>query len=100
MPRPSNLTAEIQDRVLARVRAGVPTEVAVRACGVGVSSHYRWMRERSEYRELVRQARAEAEVKRVAQVTVAARVDWRAAAWFLEREFPERWGPTGRSSTK
>jgi hypothetical protein len=36
-----------------------------------------------------------AEDRLVAQIAVAARSNWRASAWLLERAYPERWAPGG-----
>ena len=38
-------------------------------------------------------ARATREERLVALVNDAATTNWRAAAWILERRFPQRWGP-------
>ncbi|WP_028061013.1 hypothetical protein [Candidatus Solirubrobacter pratensis] len=70
------------------MRTGSTVEGAVRACGVAPSSHYEWMQRHDDYREAIVLARAEAEANPVATVTLAAREDWRAEAWFLEREHP------------
>jgi hypothetical protein len=43
--------------------------------------------------EAVQAAQADAEASLVARMTLAAqRGSWRAAAWLLERKYPERWG--------
>jgi hypothetical protein len=41
-------------------------------------------------------ARVLAEERLVAQVAAGAKTNWRAAAWLLERRYPERWGPVRR----
>ena len=38
-------------------------------------------------------ARVLPEERLVAQVAAGAKTQWRAAAWILERRYPERWGP-------
>ena len=40
--------------------------------------------------------RATDEVVLVAQVAAAAKSNWRAAAWILERRYPERWARVRR----
>jgi hypothetical protein len=37
-----------------------------------------------------------AEERLVALVAAGAKSNWRAAAWILERRYPERWGPARR----
>jgi hypothetical protein len=53
------------------------------------------MRSRSRSRPSWRSAlaRATREERLVALVAQAATKNWRAAAWILERRYPERWGP-------
>jgi transposase len=53
-----------------------------------------WMGRYYGYREAVLNALAEAESIAVAHIAKAARDDWRAASWFLERAFPERFAKT------
>jgi hypothetical protein len=36
----------------------------------------------------------------VGQITAAAATNWRAAAWLLERRYPERWGLRSRSTSE
>jgi hypothetical protein len=47
-------------------------------------------------RELL--ARVLAEERLVAHVAAAAKTNWRAAAFLLERHYPERWAPVRRSA--
>ena len=45
-----------------------------------------------EFREAVEKARAEAEVRNVVYINEVAKTNYQAAAWWLERSFPKRWG--------
>jgi hypothetical protein len=100
--RPSLLTDELQDRLVAMLRAGNVIHVACAAVGIDQRSYQRWMQRggtgakadarHREFRIQVERALAEAEARAVAQVARAAGEDWRAAAWWLERQFPDRWG--------
>ena len=102
------LEPELIERLEAMLKAGNYITVALRAVGIGGATFRDWMRRgRSStapgdelYRELVERvdvARAEGEIRNVAQIASAARDNWQAAAWILERSAPERWG---RVSTK
>lgn len=100
MGRPTKLTPEVQDRILQAIRAGNYRETAARYGGISPATFYRWLErgERArrgpfrEFREAVERAESEAEVRYVAIVAKAATDDVRAAQWWLEHRFPERWG--------
>ena len=100
--RPVLLSDEIADQIVTMLRAGNAATVACRAAGIGRRTFGDWMKRGEsrltrdapfrEFRERVNEARAEAEARAVTLIATAAREDWRAAAWYLERSFPERWG--------
>lgn len=99
MARPTKLTPEIRQRIVAAIRAGNYAEPAARSAGISAATYYRWLRrgEResrgiySDFREEVRRAESEAEVHAVAVIRRAMPDDWRAAAHYLERRYPDRW---------
>lgn len=101
--RPSALQPDVVMRLLQALRAGSHVESAAQLAGIAARTFHRWM-ERGDptrkdardaryrrFREQVEQARAEAETRNVAIVAQAAQTDWKAAAWLLERTYPERW---------
>jgi len=100
--RKTMLTQQLADQLVAMLRAGNYITVAVRAVGISRQTFGDWMRrgrsdksadaEFASFRRRVEQARAEAEVRHVAQIANAAADSWQAAAWLLERQHPERWG--------
>lgn len=45
-----------------------------------------------DFRNAVKRAEAQAEEARLNTIIIAAKKNWTAAAWWLERKFPERWG--------
>jgi transposase len=98
--RPTKLTREAQERIVAAIRAGNYAAPAARSAGVSEASFYRWMargeRAKSgiyrDFYEAVKRSEADAEVHAVAVIRrEIADGDWRAAANFLERRFPDRW---------
>lgn len=99
--RPTKLTAERQAQVCDAIRAGVPPETAAAYGGIDESTFYRWLaRGRgidaeplyAEFAEVARVALAEWETRDILLIGEAAKSDWRAAAWRLERRLPKRYG--------
>lgn len=48
-----------------------------------------------QFVQIVKEAEAIAEMKALNEITSAARKNWQAAAWYLERKHRERWGRDG-----
>ena len=92
MARPSKLTGERQQKILDALRAGNYLETAARYAGVHRDTLNEWRKKFPDFSDAVDEARAAAEAKNVAIVQRAAELHWQAAAWWLERSFPERYG--------
>jgi len=105
--------------LLDYIKIGVPIKKAVVAAGISEKSFYVWLnrgmaeRERLatvpnakaditegvfvQFLQRVEQARGEAIAKKVAVVAKSSvEGDWRAAAWWLERQLPEEFGKTDK----
>jgi hypothetical protein len=98
---PSKLTPERRVSICDAIRAGVRPEIAAVYNGVAARSYYRWMAlgraagaEPSylEFVEAVELALAEWEARDVLLIGEAAKGDWHAAAWRLERRLPKVYG--------
>jgi transposase len=109
MARPVKLTDEITERIAMLIRAGNTVEIAAAATGISQATFYAWMERGSrdgrsdarfrEFRDTVETARNDAEAILVTRIAKAASGgSWSAAAWLLERRFPERWDKTAKES--
>jgi len=108
-----------EQTLLDYIRIGTPVRKAVTASGIAEKTFYNWMsrglaeRERQallpnaknsptevvflQFLQRVEQARAEAIMKKVAVIAKSGNDgDWRAAAWWLERQVPEEFGKTDK----
>ena len=116
--RPSKFSEERADKIIRAIRAGNYIETAAALAGVHKSTLYAWLKRGSaeadrldadpkakpkktelpflNFSDAVDIALAEAENMDVQAITAAAAEDWRAAAWRLERKFPDRWGRKDR----
>ena len=99
--RPSKLNPQTQARFLEALRLGASYEGAASYAGVHYNTFRSWMIKGQthksgqyvEFLEHVKEAEGQAEVKWLAKIEKAATDgQWTAAAWKLERRFPDRWG--------
>ncbi len=103
MGRPTKLTPAVSAAICESVRGGAWIETAASAAGVGDSTVRGWVRRAEDYPrdcgpELLaflaayKKARADAELEAISVIRGAMPKTWQAAAWYLERSYPERWG--------
>ena len=106
------LTDAVRELIVRHLESGSSLEVAARAAGVARRTLQRWLaageeaeaaaeagsklsaREQAylDLREAAAEARARAQVRALASIQKAAvGGSWQAAAWFLERVFPEEY---------
>ena len=101
--RPTLLTDDVAERIYTLLSSGNYDAVAARGAGISPRTLREWLQrglsqsKRDEpyrkLRERLAEARATAEAAYVARIASAAAAgDWKAAAWFLERSYPARWG--------
>ena len=97
MGRPSKLTPQTMALILAAIKCGASNRIACSGAGIHEDTLYGWIekgRERpgsdyAEFSEKLTRARQEGRISRMAIIQQAARTDWRAAAWLLERDMPD-----------
>ena len=96
--RPSSYTPALARALCSSIASGLPIGVACRRHGIARQTLHDWRVQgragREPFAGLVarfQQATAEAESNSVLAVFKAAKRDWRAAAWLLERRWPQRY---------
>ena len=102
MSRPTKMTAETVDGVLAALRAGLSFRLASEAVGINPDTLHEWRQGRfprgadpavkATFSEGITRARAQGAARLVTIINRAAPDDWRAAAWLLERTHPADFG--------
>ena len=100
MARPTKLTPESQEAIVVGINAGLTFRLSCARAGVNPATFYRWLekgetanvRRYSEFCDAVSRAKADSDLRLVSQITLQAPTDWRAAAFMLERRFPDDYG--------
>ena len=105
MGRKSKLTEELIQKAYKFIQAGNHQVHVAQLLGIDKSTWFRWLQkgERQQsgmYRaffDAVKKAEAEAIARNVTLIQKAAQDgSWQAAAWWLERKYPEEWGRKDR----
>ena len=113
--RPTKLTPQVQARIVQAIVGGNDITVAAAYAGIGKTTFYEWLERGrkeaarlaassrakpkdsetpfAEFADAIQKAQADAETRNVALIAKAAQEGtWTAAAWWLERKHPDRWG--------
>lgn len=117
--RPTKLTKELIEEIATYLRAGNYIETTAHLVGINRDTIYEWLKRGNaeiarisksnrarvrkkeelfvEFTDTVKKAQAQSEAMLVAQIGKASEKNWTAAAWRLERKYPDRWGRTERN---
>lgn len=102
--RPTKLDSARSARIIALIRAGNYIETAAAEAGIGSTTFRDWLKrgrrdadagretDFSRFADDVEQAQAASEAILVTGIATAAKKDWRAAAFLLERKWPLKFG--------
>jgi transposase len=98
------LNEEVIKKAANMIRAGNYQKVVAQALGVSEVTWYNWLKRgeqeanegkdtlRAKFFKEIKRAEAEAIIRNVAIIQKAAATTWQAAAWWLERRYPDEWG--------
>jgi transposase len=95
MARKSKYTPEVVKKITDAIRLGATYELAASYAGIAQSTFFEWMNTKPEFAEQVKEAEGAGAMQWLAKIEKAASDgNWQAAAWKLERRYPERYGRT------
>lgn len=95
MARRSKLTPEVQQRICDAIVIGATYEHAAAYGGISYDTFNEWNKTKPQFSEEVKAAEARAVVGWLAKIEKAASEGtWQAAAWKLERRYPDLYGRT------
>jgi len=99
--RKTKLTSELQKQICDLIKRGNYTKTACLAVGIDESCYYKWIKRGEEAKtgiyfqfvQSIKRVQEEAKVRYLERIREAAdNGNWTAAAWFLERKYPDEWG--------
>jgi len=92
MGRRSKLTPETITLIQDALAAGATYRLAAMYAGIHEATLYEWKAKKPEFSEALTRAEGRGAVHILAEIRAAARTDWRAGAWILEKRYPQEFG--------
>lgn len=93
--RKTKYTPDTVKRITDAIGMGATYEIAAAFGGIHVATFYDWINKKSEFSDSVKRAEGVAAVGWLAKIEKAANDgNWQAAAWKLERRYPQQYGRT------
>lgn len=91
--RPTKYTPETVEKILKAIAVGAPYTHACNFASVGFDAFNEWRAKYPEFAERIKEAEGKAVTGWLAKIEKAASDgNWQAAAWKLERRYPEEFG--------
>lgn len=91
--RRTKYSPEVVKRLTDAIRLGATYELACHYAGIGTTQFYEWQKRKPEFADAIKEAEGGAAVGWLARIEQAAKDGtWQAAAWKLERRYPEQYG--------
>jgi hypothetical protein len=90
--RPTKYDASMPQKISDLIRSGLNFKQVCATLDIGVETLRDWRREKPELCTAIYRAQAQAVADRLALINTAAVTSWQAAAWWLERKYPQDWG--------
>jgi len=91
--RKPKFTKETIGKLVDAIRKGATHDLACKYAGIDNATLYRWMQEKSEFGDAIREAEGAAAFGWLSKIEEAAEDgNWKAAAWKLERRYPQDYG--------
>jgi transposase len=91
--RPTQRTPENAKRLMDALRMGATYEIACGYAGISTDTFQRWRAADAAFAAQIKEAEGAAAVGWLAKIEKAANDNvWQAAAWKLERRYPEQYG--------
>ncbi len=93
--RKTKYTPETVKKLCDAIQLGLTYRLACLYGGITETTFYDWLQKKPEFSDAVKIAEGKAAVSWLAMIEQAAKVGtWQAAAWKLERRYPQEYGKT------
>lgn len=92
MARPTKLTKATIELVCEAIELGATYELAAKYAGISYQTFNEWHKSKPVFSEALERAEGRAALKWLSKIEQQAQDDWRAAAWKLERRYPQQYG--------
>lgn len=87
----SQMTDKGIEAILRGIRLGLHPERAAQAAGVNVGAFKEFKKTHPEFLAQIKEAEAKAQESFLSRILLHTEKQWTAAAWILERRWPEAW---------
>ena len=87
---------EIVKKICDLLKMGNYIHTACDCVGISKDTFYDWIKNKPDFSDAIKEAEAKLIARNVQLIATHALKNWQAAAWMLERKFPEEWGKIDR----